>query len=72
MAHPYTRKALAQAIANGHDTASAANLFGRKLRFIQSEQGTVEYERHLNRFLEIRERRTRTIERTAERGFRVT
>ena len=48
---PYSKRALAQLVVDGHDTASAANLFGRKIDFIQHEQSTSEYQRILERLL---------------------
>ena len=55
MARPYSKRALAELIFSGHDTASSATIFARKITFIQHEQSTPEYQRILARL--IRERR---------------
>ena len=39
----YSRRALAELIANGQDTSSAAERLGRPTNFIQKEQKTDEY-----------------------------
>ena len=69
MAHVYSRKALAEYIGSGQDTASAARRFNRSIDFIEHEQQTRDYQYYLDTFIDNRESRTRRTERTAERGL---
>ena len=54
MPNPYSRKSLAELIADGHDTGSAAHLFNRSVKFIQKEQATPEYQQSLQNALRNR------------------
>ena len=47
MARPYSRKNLARLVADGQDTASAAQTFNKSIEFIQKEQSTREYRNYL-------------------------
>ena len=47
MARPYSRKNLARLVADGQDTASAAQTFNKSVEFIQKEQSTREYRNYL-------------------------
>lgn len=57
MAQAYSRKSLAQHIANDGDSASAAALFNHKIDFIEKEQKTPQYLNYLSLFLKARDRK---------------
>lgn len=62
MALSYSKRHLAELIACGHDTRSAAALFNRKELFIKSEQNTAEYKRHLERATQRKQVRAPSVE----------
>ena len=54
---PYSKRALAQLICDGHTSAEAADILGRKLRFIEAEQRTADYQRLFQNLCDARDRR---------------
>lgn len=64
MALPYSRKSLAQHIANDGDSASAAAFFNHKIDFIEKEQKTPQYLSYLKLFLQRRDRKEISREKT--------